>query len=663
MKLSRSFSARLSTTILVITSMLFIVSMLVVLLFSRKIIAEEAKKNAAEMLSSTSLNIVHTLDEAESTVKNVAWLVEERLEDTTYMYSITSAVVAINEEIVGSCIAFRPNYFEGKHYFAPYAYDSENDSLQTKQLGNDQYNYFKMEWFAVPFLTKKPHWSNPYFDKDGGQIMMTTYSYPIMNDKKEVIAVITADISIEWLTHQLCALNLNDNSKILLIGDKGQYISGNLPGIGFQEDIVKYEEAKKNPDFVKLIKKMTSLEKGTMTMRTGHYYSFAVYGPLYNGWSTAIITPTKNTFAKLNFMQFVIAIVSVIGLLLLFLSCRRIIKTLTRPVTEFSKAALVMAQGNFQAQLPQIETEDEIKDLHDSFEQMQQSITHYIQELKTTTATKERFESELNIARQIQLSMVPTDFPDNERFSVHALLQPAREVGGDFYDFQEKDDNLFFVIGDVSGKGVPAALVMAITRAAFHYHHFLESPQRRHHPHHFHGGKLHLRSHPWIVCVQHLHQAHYPANLGYPVHRSSGALHLLYAVQKLPTALQRLQIRLRATDSERSFSILLSAGHQQKRTCKTIIAHDSDSAFHPCISSHLAVCGNRHPDGCFFAYRQEKDGVQSDQRRTLFSAGIGTGRTDDRVGCDALYHCHCGRISEGLASALSCTETENCNVR
>jgi sigma-B regulation protein RsbU (phosphoserine phosphatase) len=469
MKLSRSFSARLSTTILVITSMLFIISMLVVLLFSRKIIAEEAKKNAAEMLSSTSLNIIHTLDEAESTVKNVAWLVEERLEDTTYMYSITSAVVVINEEIVGSCIAFRPDYFEGKHYFAPYAYDSENDSLKTKQLGNDQYNYFKMEWFAVPFLTKKPHWSNPYFDKDGGQIMMTTYSYPIMNDKKEVIAVITADISIEWLTHQLCALNLNDNSKILLIGDKGQYISGNLPGIGFQEDVVKYEEAKKNPDFVKLIKKMTSLEKGTMTMRTGHYYSFAVYGPLYNGWSTAIITPTKNTFAKLNFMQFVIAIVSIIGLLLLFLSCLRIIKTLTQPVTEFSKAAMVMAQGDFNAQLPQIETEDEIKDLHDSFEHMQQSITHYIQELQITTATKERFESELNIARQIQLSMVPTDFPDNERYSVHALLQPAREVGGDFYDFQEKGDDVFFVIGDVSGKGVPAALVMAITRAAFRF--------------------------------------------------------------------------------------------------------------------------------------------------------------------------------------------------
>ena len=469
MRKSKSFSARLSSTILLITSMLFIVSMLVVMFFSHKIIAEEAEKNAAEMLSITSLNIAHTLAETESTVKNMAWLVEERLEDTTYMYSITSAVVVINEEIVGSCVAFRPDYFKGKHYFAPYAYDSEGNTLKTKQLGNDQYNYFKKEWFTVPYLTKQPHWSNPYFDEDGGQIMMTTYSYPVMNDKNEVIAVITADISIDWLTSKLCDLNVNEDSKILLIGDRGQYISGNLPGIGFQDDIATYEQAKKSPAFQRLIKKMTSLETGTMTLRTDKHFSFAVYGPLLNGWSTAIISPYRYIFAKLDSMQFIIAIVSVIGLLLLFLSCMRIIKTLTRPVTEFSKAALVMAKGDFHAQLPLIKTEDEIKDLHDSFEYMQQSITHYIQELQTTTATKERYESELNIARQIQLSMVPTDFPDNKRLSIHALLQPAREVGGDFYDFQEKGDNVFFVIGDVSGKGVPASLVMAITKASFRF--------------------------------------------------------------------------------------------------------------------------------------------------------------------------------------------------
>ncbi len=469
MKLSQSFSARLSVTILLITSLLFIVSMLVVSTFAHKILAEEAEKNALDMLSSTTTNIVNTLNEAESTVKNMAWLVEDRLEDTTYMYSITSAVVAINEEIVGSCIAFRPYYYANKLYFAPYAYDSESDTTRTKQLGTDLYNYFEMEWFTEPFQTKQPHWSSPYFDKGGGQIMMTTYSYPILNDSNEVIAIITADISLDWLTSKLSALNTYDNSKIILIGEEGQYISGNLPGIGFREDIREWEKAKKNPAFIHLLQRMTAGESGTLTIKSDKRYAYAVFGPLYNGWSATIISPYKNVFSKLNYMHFIIFAVSVIALFLLFISCLKIIKKLTKPVTEFSKAAMDMATGNFQVQLPQINTQDEIKDLHDSFEYMQKSITHYIQELKTTTAAKERIESELNIARQIQLSMVPTKFPDNKEFSIHALLQPAKEVGGDFYDFLVKDDEINFAIGDVSGKGVPAALVMAITRAAFRF--------------------------------------------------------------------------------------------------------------------------------------------------------------------------------------------------
>jgi len=81
---------------------------------------------------------------------------------------------------------------------------------------------------------------------------------------------------------------------------------------------------------------------------------------------------------------------------------------------------------------------------------------------------KERMEQELNVAHDIQMSMLPLEFPafpEREEFSVHALLQPAREVGGDFYDFFFiNDDEICLIVGDVSGKGVPAALFMAVTK-------------------------------------------------------------------------------------------------------------------------------------------------------------------------------------------------------
>lgn len=165
-------------------------------------------------------------------------------------------------------------------------------------------------------------------------------------------------------------------------------------------------------------------------------------------------------------------VLGIIGLVVLYFVCRRVIRRMTRPVTELSVSAMNMAKGNFKAKLPQIDSNDEMRRLHDSFLYMQNSITDYISQLKETKRDKERMESELNVARAIQMGMLSTDFPSR----IHALLNPAREVGGDLYDFMRRGDNLHFAIGDVSGKGVPASIMMAITRATLHFMASLDLP-------------------------------------------------------------------------------------------------------------------------------------------------------------------------------------------
>lgn len=155
----------------------------------------------------------------------------------------------------------------------------------------------------------------------------------------------------------------------------------------------------------------------------------------------------------------------ILGMVLLFFACRRVIRRMTRPVTELSVSAMNMAKGNFKAKLPEIGSKDEMRRLHDSFLYMQNSITDYIDQLKETKNDKERMESELNVARAIQMGMLSTDFSPR----VHAMLNPAREVGGDLYDFMRIGDSLHIAIGDVSGKGVPASIMMAITRATLHF--------------------------------------------------------------------------------------------------------------------------------------------------------------------------------------------------
>ena len=126
-----------------------------------------------------------------------------------------------------------------------------------------------------------------------------------------------------------------------------------------------------------------------------------------------------------------------------------------------------MAQGNFNAPLPDIRYDDEIRLLRDSFGNMQQSLSLYMEELKTTTAQKSAIESELGLARNLQKSMVPSVFPNREGLDMYASMTPAREVGGDLYDFVLHDNSLYFCIGDVAGKGVPAALVMTTFCGAF----------------------------------------------------------------------------------------------------------------------------------------------------------------------------------------------------
>jgi sigma-B regulation protein RsbU (phosphoserine phosphatase) len=185
-------------------------------------------------------------------------------------------------------------------------------------------------------------------------------------------------------------------------------------------------------------------------------------------WSLGVIFPDKEMYADLIQLNVFVTLVSVLGLILLVILTIRIIRKLTNPLSQFSKSAQVIAMGNFNAELPEVQTNDEMKELHDSFDYMQKELSNYVTNLKETTSAKEKIESELRIAKEIQLGMIPhifPPFPHLKEIDLYASLVSAREVGGDLYDFFLLDENLLcFAIGDVSGKGVPSSLFMAVTR-------------------------------------------------------------------------------------------------------------------------------------------------------------------------------------------------------
>ncbi len=145
-------------------------------------------------------------------------------------------------------------------------------------------------------------------------------------------------------------------------------------------------------------------------------------------------------------------------------------KTISRPIVDLTEMTRRIAGGDFTQRIA-ISAKNEIGALAASFNEMTRRLNESIEHLKATTAAKERIESELQIAHEIQMSMVPKifpPFPDRSELDIFAALVPAKEVGGDLYDFFFiDDDHLCFAVGDVSGKGVPASLFMAVTKTLF----------------------------------------------------------------------------------------------------------------------------------------------------------------------------------------------------
>lgn len=466
---SKSFSTRLSLNVLLIVTIFFIVVLGIVAVSSHMLISEEATRSASNILKASILDIEKTLQTVESTVKDASWLVKENSKDEKYLYHITNKVVDENTNIIGSAIAFDSCYFDGRHFFSPYSYeDPETGELKSKELGSVENDYFTQEWYVEPKKSGKPHWSEPYFDAGGGEQMMTTYSYPIKDSTGNIYAIITADISLEWLSKKVDDIHPYEHSHSTLISAKGKYLSAGWQANMTDETAYSYAEKMDDPRILEISKNMLAGDSGTMRYMVDNKLSFAVYGPLSNGWSMAINCEYRDVLERSSKMHVVLILVGLIGLLVMFIMCYFKIRQLTQPIKEFSKSAHSIAQGNFNAQFPKVKSKDEILTLRDSLEEMQKYIVTYLEQVETATSAKKRMETQLYIGQKIQEGMLPKNFPNDSRCSLNARVVPAKEVGGDLYDFTINGNRLYFSVGDVSGKGVPAAFVMAITRVMCH---------------------------------------------------------------------------------------------------------------------------------------------------------------------------------------------------
>lgn len=471
-KTKETISGRLMGRVLIVSALIFTLTFTLFLHMAANKMREEATVHAHSELSNTIHQIDAVLRSVEIAVENTAWIVPHLLESPDAMYDITTRLLQNNDFIYGASVAFEPDYYKSEgHYFSPYSYRDEHDSIRTKQLGDDTYDYHYMDWYQIPKLLDRPYWSEPYYDDGGGEMMMTTYSKPLYDSEGRLYAMLIADLSLEWLTDLVGGIQAFDKSYNLMVSRNASFIVHPDRDLILNETIFSSTYGDTSESLKKMQDDMMSGRAGEVLRDMGGGKYFVFYSPVETTqWTVAIVCPRSELYAEVKTLRSVLIILGIIALLLMIALSYKGIRKVVAPVEDFSGVAKKIAQGDFTAELPQIRSRDELRELHDSFEYLQHSLVQYVDELKSTTANKERIESELRIAHGIQMGMIPKifpPFPERDDLALAARLVPAKEVGGDLYDFFIEDGKLYFIIGDVSGKGIPASLVMAVTCRLF----------------------------------------------------------------------------------------------------------------------------------------------------------------------------------------------------
>lgn len=467
---TKSISRRLSQKILRITTAVFLAAIICVGLFSYDAVVKESKLNAGRAISNSILEIENVLAFVESSSNMLASVVQSNFADSIEISHYTSEILQADSAVIACAIAFEPYKYREDLAYAMLlsSKDEKTGSVSTSVISADEYDYLTMDWYQISRLLGKSYWNDPVFDEGGSSRMIATYSVPLYDGKGDFLGVLRADVSLEWLTRVMDKFRPYKSAKTLVVGKNGSYISHPDKEKILNETIFTECLANGDEKTNAIFQKVMAGESGFSTIPFDGKKLFAVYAPFKNGWRAIGLCSRRDFLASAERINFSLSLIAILGLIVLYVASRKTISKMTRPVTEFAYSAMNMSRGNFHTKIPPVDTEDELLKLHDSLMNLQSSINDYISELKTTTSSKERMESELNIASMVQKSMLIHTFP-NDNVDIFANLVPAKEIGGDLYDVIQEGKYVSLIVGDVSGKGVPASLFMAITRSAFRF--------------------------------------------------------------------------------------------------------------------------------------------------------------------------------------------------
>lgn len=326
---------------------------------------------------------------------------------------------------------------------------------------NGTFDYFQQNWYKE-FKRKllngqRVVWSRPYKSTQL-DILMTTVGAGIY-DRDKLVGMATVDWELDTILKSILKIKPTPNSFVLFAEKTSDCI------------IATTEPNVDNSTIMG--KSLNTLKWYSDDLKEGEIFDYngVKYIPyikqLNNGLVLIVNVPLFELFhAAVHHLSVLLTVLLICTVLIVSILLWVLRRNINEPISKLTGIAQRISQGDWEETI-QLDKPSELAQLAKAFNKMKTDIKTHLTQLTEISKEKEKIESELAIAKEIQTSALPTDFPQGENFKLVASMTPAREIGGDFYDFFPIDEKHYvFVVADVSGKGITAALYMMSAKTA-----------------------------------------------------------------------------------------------------------------------------------------------------------------------------------------------------
>ncbi len=435
-------------------------------------IATQGLKSEADKRINQTLDIaVDALDNelqgVEDAAANTVQYLRTNFPDSDQeMTEFLKVVILSNSFIQGSNLGYNPDANGGRRY-APYIL-ANKDTCIVQDLALSQPRYAtESPWYAHAAQQGRSMWNKPVREINGTNII--TYSMPFTDANNRLKGVFALDVNLEQIELALSLLKPFEGAKIFVLDRDMNFLVAPDMDDMVGKPIEELMAATGGASSDSILHDIKHRVRDDDVFRSKGQDMRLYYAPTkHAGMTIAVVIPAKLITAPVSAFRRIMTLLWLLGVAAMAIAIIVVLRRQMQSIGQFTRTARSIAAGNFNTPIPPTRDPNELFRLGKALDEMQTSLRTYVSDLSATQQEKGKIENELRIASGIQRSMLPKrypPFPERDDLDIYGSLTPAREVGGDLFDFFIRDEKLYFCIGDVAGKGVPASLMMAVTRS------------------------------------------------------------------------------------------------------------------------------------------------------------------------------------------------------